>query len=154
GFAIVLRHSPLGNDEAFLFQLEKRRVEGPILDSQLIATNLLDAASDAVSVKFPHGLKCFENHERQGALEKLLVVAHCVSYLQQIGVYRSFYWLAIGIIRFLAGGRNGERHAHGGATVGERYQWDNRPISVYANNCKSPDLVGVRGVLYYSSAGL
>jgi hypothetical protein len=34
-----------------------------------------------------------------------------------------------------------------------RYQWDNRPTSVYANNCKSPDLVQVRGVLYYSSAG-
>ena len=26
-------------------------------------------------------------------------------------------------------------------------------MSVYANNCKSPDLVQVRGVLYYSSAG-
>jgi hypothetical protein len=34
-----------------------------------------------------------------------------------------------------------------------RLQGDNRPISVYANNCKSPDLVRVRGVLYYSSAG-
>jgi hypothetical protein len=34
-----------------------------------------------------------------------------------------------------------------------RQQWDNRPIYVYANNCKSPDLVRVRGVLYYSSAG-
>jgi hypothetical protein len=34
-----------------------------------------------------------------------------------------------------------------------RKQWDNRPISVYANNCKSPDLVRVSGVLYYSSAG-
>jgi len=32
-------------------------------------------------------------------------------------------------------------------------QWDNRPKSVYANNCLSPDLVQVRGVLYYSSAG-
>ena len=32
-------------------------------------------------------------------------------------------------------------------------QWDNRPICVYANNCTSPDLVRVRGVLYYSSAG-
>jgi hypothetical protein len=30
---------------------------------------------------------------------------------------------------------------------------DNRPTSVYANNCKSPDLVQMRGVLYYSSAG-
>jgi hypothetical protein len=35
-----------------------------------------------------------------------------------------------------------------------RLQWDNRPICVYANNCKSPDLVRVRGVLYYSSAGV
>src|ERR1035437_8603228 len=34
-----------------------------------------------------------------------------------------------------------------------REQWDNRPTSVYANNCKSPDPVQVRGVLYYSSAG-
>ena len=34
-----------------------------------------------------------------------------------------------------------------------RLLWDNRPISVYANNCKSPDLVRVSGVLYYSSAG-
>ena len=30
---------------------------------------------------------------------------------------------------------------------------DNRPTSVYANNCKSPDLVQMRGVLYDSSAG-
>jgi len=34
-----------------------------------------------------------------------------------------------------------------------RLQWDNRPTSVYTNNRKSPDLVQVRGVLYYSSAG-
>jgi hypothetical protein len=32
-------------------------------------------------------------------------------------------------------------------------QGDNRPICVCGNNCKSPDLVRVRGVLYYSSAG-
>jgi len=34
-----------------------------------------------------------------------------------------------------------------------RLQWDNRPTSLYAKNCKSTDLVRVRGVLYYSSAG-
>jgi hypothetical protein len=34
-----------------------------------------------------------------------------------------------------------------------RTQGDNRPISIYDNNCKSPDLVRVKGVLYYSSAG-
>jgi hypothetical protein len=39
------------------------------------------------------------------------------------------------------------------ARLNYRQQWDNRPICVYANNCKSPDLVRVRGVLYYSSAG-
>ena len=39
------------------------------------------------------------------------------------------------------------------AKVEVRYQWDNRPISIYASNCKSPDLMRVRGVLYYSPAG-
>src|SRR5690348_16707760 len=38
--------------------------------------------------------------------------------------------------------------------VNWRIQWDNRPISVYANNSKSPDLGRVRAVWYYSPAGL
>jgi hypothetical protein len=62
----------------------------------LVTGNLLNPPGNTISMEFAHGLERLQNHERQGALEKVFVTAHGISYLQPIVEYRYFYWLAIG----------------------------------------------------------
>src|SRR4051794_34180939 len=46
--AVVVRHAPRRLHVALLFELEERGVERAVVDEQLVAARLLDAARDAV----------------------------------------------------------------------------------------------------------
>src|SRR6185312_2793597 len=65
---IVLRDAPLTRDEPLLLQLEERRVEGAIVERELVAARLLDAAADAVAVGGAEEVERLEDHEGEGAL--------------------------------------------------------------------------------------
>jgi len=69
GTAIVVGGAPLGFDGAFLFELQKDRIKSALVDGQEIATDLLDAAGEAVAVERPEDVEGFEDHQGESALE-------------------------------------------------------------------------------------
>ena len=59
GAAIVVRGAPFGFDGAFLFELQKDRIEGALVDGEQVAADLLDAAGQAVAVERAENVKSF-----------------------------------------------------------------------------------------------
>jgi hypothetical protein len=59
-FAIVLGLAPFGGDEALVLEAIESRVEGALLDLELVLRDLLDAQEDAVPVEWAER-DCFEN---------------------------------------------------------------------------------------------
>ena len=54
-----------------MLELEEHGVQCALIDGEKVAANLLDAASDAVAVKWAKDIEGFENHKGEGALEDI-----------------------------------------------------------------------------------
>ncbi len=69
--AIVVGGAPLGGDPATLLQAHKRGVNGPLVEQDLVAADLLNAARDAVAMLRADGGEGFEDHDVEGSLEQI-----------------------------------------------------------------------------------
>jgi len=54
-----------------LLELEEHGVQCALIDGEQVAANLLDAASDAIAVKWAKDIEGLENHQGEGALEDI-----------------------------------------------------------------------------------
>jgi hypothetical protein len=57
GLAVVLGEAPFGPDVALLLEFEQRRVEGAVVQGEMMGAGLLDAAGDAIAVERPESLE-------------------------------------------------------------------------------------------------
>ena len=73
---IVVRKTPFGTDVSLLFQLEQRRIEGPVIDGQEIGACLLDLARNPIAVLRTGALQRFQDHQRQRSLPHISFAAH------------------------------------------------------------------------------
>src|SRR5258708_6314465 len=70
----TLRLAPLRCDPADLFQLQQGGVERALVERQLVAADLLDAAGDAITVERAQRLEGLEHHQSQAAVEDVALV--------------------------------------------------------------------------------
>src|SRR5205807_4888953 len=89
---IVVGQPPLRGDVALLLQLQQCRVERAVVHREELAARLLDAARDAVSVQRAEGFERFEDHQGEGALPDVGLVAHARSYGKTIASIRHPLW--------------------------------------------------------------
>src|SRR5204863_4932369 len=68
--ALVLGLAPFRGDEALMLQPVQRRVQGALLDLEVVARDLLDAQQDAVAVLGTERNR-FEDEQVERALEEL-----------------------------------------------------------------------------------
>src|SRR5438034_5661660 len=73
---IVVRKTPFGTDVSLLFQLEQRRIEGPVIDGQEIGACLLDLARNPIAMQRPSPFEGFQDHQRQRPLPHVCFGAH------------------------------------------------------------------------------
>ena len=73
---IVVRKTPFGTDVSLLFQLEQRRIQGPVIDGQEIGACLLDLARNPIAMQRPSPFEGFQDHQRQSALPNLRFAIH------------------------------------------------------------------------------
>ncbi len=57
GAAPVLRHTPFGDEIAFLLEFEELRIEGAVVDGQQVVARLFDATGDPVAVQRAQGTR-------------------------------------------------------------------------------------------------
>ncbi len=71
GRTVILAGAPLGGDPPALLEADEGGIDGALVEEDLVAAGLLDAASDAVAVLRAHGDKGLEDHEIEGSLEEV-----------------------------------------------------------------------------------
>src|SRR5579863_4474977 len=59
-----------------MLQLEKKGIQGALVDGQNVAADLFDAARDAKAVEGPEQIKGFEDHQGQGSLRNVGFFGH------------------------------------------------------------------------------
>ena len=69
--AVVAGGAPFGFDPAALFKTDEGGIDGALIQQDLIATDLLNAARDAVAVERAHGGEGLQDHEVEGALQEV-----------------------------------------------------------------------------------
>ena len=69
GFAIVVGGAPFGGDPAALLKADESGVNGALVEENFFATDLFDAAGDAVAVLGTEDGEGLEDHKVEGALQ-------------------------------------------------------------------------------------
>lgn len=69
--AVVAGGAPFGLDPAALFETNEGGIDSPLIEQDLIAADLLNAARDAVAVERAHGGESLQDHEVEGALQEV-----------------------------------------------------------------------------------
>ena len=60
-----------GGDPSALLEADERGVDGALIEQDLVAAGLLDAAGDAVAVERSHGFEGLQHHHVEGALKEI-----------------------------------------------------------------------------------
>src|SRR5580704_634892 len=69
GFSVVVRRAPGARNPSLVSETHKRSVDCSLIDLQGLFADLLDAASDSITMQRTHGLEGFQDHQVQRALE-------------------------------------------------------------------------------------
>jgi hypothetical protein len=75
--AIVVGFAPLAGDETLMFEAVEGRIEGTLLDGELLAGDLLDAEKNTIAVKRTEGDGLEDEHVKC-ALDEVELVRHRV----------------------------------------------------------------------------
>src|SRR5690348_10099508 len=69
--AVVIGGPPFGRNPAALLEADERRVNGSLVEQDLIAADLLDAAGNAVAVLRAHNSQRLQDHDVKGSLQEV-----------------------------------------------------------------------------------
>jgi len=94
--AFGIGDAPFRTNGPILFQLQQRRIERPVIDTQSIAADLLDPLGEPIPMLRPHGSQRAKHHKRQRAQPDFILVPHHST--PWIPIYTKWsYWSAIGV---------------------------------------------------------
>src|SRR5581483_1061725 len=77
GAAVIFRGPPVRSNRTLLFQFEQQRIQGSLIERELISADLLDPPSDAVTVQGTQNIESLQDHECESALlDVFLLCSH------------------------------------------------------------------------------